>query len=171
MVGGRSAKGSTIVPCLMFAGPVHGKAEAAVQHYARIFPEGHIVKVERYRAGEGPEGTIKHGKFALAGQELVAMDSHVDHGFTFNEGLSLQVMCEDQKELDYYWDTLSEGGKKGPCGWLKDCFGVSWQIVPSRISEWMTSEDTAARDRAFGAVIRMEKLEIAAIQSAFDGTG
>ncbi len=84
--------------------------------------------------------------------------------------ISLQVMCKEQEELDRYWAALSDGGEKGPCGWLKDRFGVSWQVVPSNIAEWMTSKDIAARDRAFDAVMRMKKLDIAAIQAAFDGT-
>jgi predicted 3-demethylubiquinone-9 3-methyltransferase (glyoxalase superfamily) len=159
-----------IVPCLMFAGAVHGQAEAALHAYADIFPEGRITTVARYESGEGPEGTVKHGRVALAGQEMIAMDSHIDHGVTFNEAISLQVMREGQDELDRYWAALSEGGNKGPCGWLKDRFGVSWQVVPSSIAEWMTSKDTAARDRAFDAVMRMKKLDIAAIQAAFDGT-
>ena len=154
----------------MFVGAVHGKAEAAMRTYASIFPEGRIASVERYTAGEGPEGTVKHGRFVLGGQEMIAMDSHIDHGFTFNEAISLQVMCKDQDELNRYWAALSEDGKKGPCGWLKDRFGVSWQVVPIGIADWMTSKDIAARDRAFDAVMRMKKLDIAAIQAAFDGT-
>lgn len=80
-------------------------------------------------------------------------------------------MCKDQPEVDRYWAALSDGGEPGPCGWLKDCFGVSWQVVPAAIGEWMTSHDTAARDRAFNAVMGMKKLDIAAIQAAFDAAG
>jgi predicted 3-demethylubiquinone-9 3-methyltransferase (glyoxalase superfamily) len=170
IAGQRSPDGPIIVSCLMFAGAVHGQAEAALRAYSEIFPEGRINAIARYESGEGPEGTVKHGRVALADQEMIAMDSHFDHGFTFNEGISLQVMCESQDELDRYWAELSEGGNKGPCGWLKDRFGVSWQVVPSSISEWMTSKDTAARDRAFQAVMGMKKLDIAAIQAAFEGT-
>jgi predicted 3-demethylubiquinone-9 3-methyltransferase (glyoxalase superfamily) len=170
IVSQRSTDGAIIVPCLMFAGAVHGQAETAMRLYAEIFPEGRVTTVARYEAGEGPEGTVKHGRCVLAGQELIAMDSQVNHGFTFDEGLSLQVVCEGQDELDHYWDTLSEGGQKGPCGWLKDRFGVSWQVVPSSIADWMTSQDAAARDRAFNAVMQMKKLDIATIQAAFDGT-
>jgi predicted 3-demethylubiquinone-9 3-methyltransferase (glyoxalase superfamily) len=124
---------------------------------------------ERYAAGEGPPGAVKHGGFVLASQEMVAMDSHVDHGVTFNEALSLQVMCKDQDELDRYWAALAEGGEKGPCGWLKDRFGLSWQVVPTDIAEWMTSKDVAARDRAFEAMLQMKRLDIAALKRAFDG--
>ena len=160
-------RGATIVPCLMFAGAVHGKAEQALQTYARIFPDGHVDNLERYADGEGPVGTIKHGRISIAGQELIAMDSHVNHDVQFNEAVSLQVMCKDQKEVDRYWDALSEGGQKGPCGWLKDRFGVSWQVVPNSIVEWMASKDTAAKDRAFKAMLTMSKLDIAALEAAF----
>lgn len=171
IAGRRPEGGATIAPCLMFAGSQHGKAEAALNAYARIFRNARVEAFERYAAHEGPEGTIKHGRIAIGAQTLIAMDSHIDHGFTFNEGLSLQVMCDDQADLDRYWAALSEGGEEGPCGWLKDRFGVSWQVVPTGIAGWMSSKDTAARDRAFRAVMGMKKLDIAAIQAAFDGRG
>lgn len=161
--------GATIAPCLMFAGPRHGQAEQAMETYTRIFDGGHVARIERYRAGEGPEGTVKHGRFVLDGQDMVAMDSHDDHAFTFNEAVSLQVMCKDQVELDRYWAALSDGGQEGPCGWLTDRFGLSWQVVPERIADWMASTDTQARDRAFAAVMRMSRLDIAAIEAAFGG--
>ena len=113
---------------------------------------------------------VEHGRFTVAGQQMVAMDSHIEHGFSFNEALSLQVMCEDQDEVDLdYWDALSEGGEKGPCGWVKDCFGVSWQVVPDAMNKWMESPDVPARDRAFAAMMGMGKLDIATLQAAFDG--
>ena len=145
------------------------KAEAAMQGYTRIFPDSRVDSVARYEAGEGPEGTVKHGRFTLAGQPIVAMDSHLAHDVTFNEGVSLQVMCKDQAEIDRYWSALSEGGTPSVCGWLKDRFGFSWQIVPASIATWMASADTADRDRAFQAVMRMTKLDIAQIQAAFEG--
>jgi predicted 3-demethylubiquinone-9 3-methyltransferase (glyoxalase superfamily) len=171
MLGGRPQTGAKIAPCLMFAGSVHGKAEAALQRYANIFENARIDSIEHYGAGEGPENTVKHGRLSVGAQTLIAMDSHVEHGFTFNEAVSLQVVCESQREIDKYWDALSEGGEQGPCGWLKDRFGVSWQIVPKGIAEWMTSRDTAARDRAFHAVMGMKKLDIATIRTAFEGYG
>jgi predicted 3-demethylubiquinone-9 3-methyltransferase (glyoxalase superfamily) len=171
VIAGQRPKGAaTIAPCLMFTGPRHGKAEAALRAYAGIFRDARVEAIERYAANEGPEDTVKHGRISIGGQTLIAMDSHGPHAFTFNEGLSLQVMCEDQAELDRYWAALSaDGGEEGPCGWLKDRFGVSWQVVPVGISEWMASKDTPARDRAFQAVMGMKKLDIAAIQAAFEG--
>jgi predicted 3-demethylubiquinone-9 3-methyltransferase (glyoxalase superfamily) len=169
IAGRRPRGGAIIVPCLMFAGRQRGRAEEAMRAYTGIFPAGRIERLEPYAAGEGPQGTVKHGRFVLAGQEMIAMDSHVDHDVPFNEALSLQVMCKDQHELDRYWAALAEGGEHGPCGWLKDRFGLSWQVVPTAIAQWMTSEDTAARDRAFEAMLQMKKLDIAALQQAFEG--
>jgi len=169
ITGRRPGGGATIVPCLMFTGTQHGKAELAMQTYARIFPGGRIDNLERYAAGEGPAGTVKHGHLVADGLELIAMDSHFDHGFTFNEALSLQVRCEDQAELDRYWEALAKGGEHGQCGWLKDRFGLSWQVAPTIIASWMASQDVAARDRAFAALLQMSKLDIGALACAFDG--
>jgi predicted 3-demethylubiquinone-9 3-methyltransferase (glyoxalase superfamily) len=169
MAGQREPGTATIVPCLMFAGTQHGRAEEAMNAYTRVFPESRVGLVERYAAGEGPPGTVKHGRFALAGQEMVAMDSHVSHDVTFSEALSLQVMCRDQTEIDHYWASLSEGGEAGPCGWLKDRFGVSWQVVPRNIKHWMTSTNAGARDRVFRAIMGMTKMDIAALARAFEG--
>jgi len=170
VIAGRRPPGAaSIVPCLMFSGPQHGRAEEALRAYAAVFPGGRVEQVERYAAGEGPPGTVKHGRVLLGGQELVAMDSHVAHGTTFNEALSFQVRCEDQGEVDRYWAALGEGGAHGPCGWLKDRFGLSWQVVPAAMDRWMASGDGAARDRAFQAMLKMTKLDIAALQRAYEG--
>lgn len=171
MAGARPRDAAMIVPALMFTGAQQGLAAEAMRTYASIFPDGHVEVAERYAKGEGPEGSVKHGRVRLGAQELVAMDSHLDHGFGFNEALSLQVMCKDQREVDRYWDALGEGGEPGPCGWLKDRFGVSWQVVPSAVSRWFTTKDAAARDRAFEAVMHMQKLDIAGIERAFAGDG
>jgi predicted 3-demethylubiquinone-9 3-methyltransferase (glyoxalase superfamily) len=169
MAGRPAPGGATIVPCLMFTGAQAGRAAEAMRTYTRAFPDGRIQDVAHYEAGEGPTGSIKHGRFSLAGQDMVAMDSHYPHGFAFNEAASLQVMCEDQAEVDRYWTTLSDGGEEGPCGWLKDRFGLSWQVVPRGITEWMASPDGAARDRAFKAMLGMGKLDVAVLQAAFAG--
>lgn len=168
IAGQRPTGQATIVPCLMFTGAQQGRAEEAMRAYTAAF-HGRIGSTERYRTGEGPEGAVKHGRFFLAGQEMVAMDSQVAHDLAFNEALSLQVTCTDQHEVDRYWDVLSEGGEKGPCGWLKDRFGLSWQVVPASMAEWMTSKDAAARDRAFAAMLEMKKLDIATLEAAFAG--
>lgn len=169
MAGRRPPGGETIVPCLMYAGPQRGRAMEAMEAYTRAFPGGRIDLVDRYTEGEGPTNFVKHGRFVVAGQAMVAMDSHIDHAFGFDEGLSLQVMCKDQREVDHFWEALSEGGSKGPCGWVKDRFGVSWQVVPMAIAEWMSSRDVAARDRAFASMMGMTKPDVAALQAAFNG--
>jgi predicted 3-demethylubiquinone-9 3-methyltransferase (glyoxalase superfamily) len=153
----------------MFAGPQAGRAGEAMRIYTDIFPDGRIDVAEHYAAGEGPEGMVKHARFVLDGQEMIAMDSHLAHDITFNEALSLQVMCKDQKEVDRYWDALGDGGEPGPCGWLKDRFGLSWQVVPAAIVDWLTSKDVKARDRAFVAMMEMTKPDVAALKRAFEG--
>jgi len=173
ITGARPAGAATLVPCLMFSDAVHRRAEEALRFYAEVFPGGRIDTLERYQAGEAgpntPTDTIKHGRAVLDGQVLIAMDSHAPHGFTFSEGLSFQVACADQAEVDHYWTRLSAGGSPGPCGWLKDRFGLSWQIVPTRMTAMLTSPDTAARERAFAAMMSMGKLDLAAIEAAFAG--
>jgi predicted 3-demethylubiquinone-9 3-methyltransferase (glyoxalase superfamily) len=156
----------TIAPSLMFTGPQHGRAREAIDAYLGTFPRSSVERLEPYLAGEGPEGTIKYASFTLAGQPLAAMDSDYDHGFTFTEGVSLQVMCADQEEIDHYWRGLSAGGEAGPCGWLEDRFGVSWQVVPEALTEWMTHPDAEARERAFDAMLGMGKIDIAALRRA-----
>ena len=165
----RAAEGSRIVPCLMFSGAQYGRAEEAMKAYTAVFPDSRVVQLERYGAGLPAEGKVIHGRFVLAGQQLIAMDGHTAQRESFNEGLSLQVMCEDQAEIDHYWERLSAGGQPGVCGWLRDAFGLSWQIVPQRIADWVASRDTQANDRAFQAIMRMRKVDIAALDAAFAG--
>lgn len=169
IMGRRPASGNTIVPSLLFVGTQAGKATQALEQYARIFPGGQVVSLEHYGPGEGPAEMVKYGRAILAGHDLVAMDSDFDHKFAFNEGLSLQVMCDDQAEVDRYWEALAEGGEHGQCGWLKDRFGVSWQVAPTSIERWINSKDEAARARAFAALMEMTKLDIAALDAAFEG--
>jgi predicted 3-demethylubiquinone-9 3-methyltransferase (glyoxalase superfamily) len=166
MVSGEFSK---IMPCFMFSDDVHGKAAAAMQFYASTFSNSTITSSVHYEANEGPVDTIKHGRFVIAGQHMVAMDSHFKHGFSFNEGISMQAMCADQQELDALWEKLSTGGSKSRCGWLKDQFGVSWQVVPQQIAQWMTASDPAAKDRAFQAMLTMDKLDIATLERALQG--
>jgi predicted 3-demethylubiquinone-9 3-methyltransferase (glyoxalase superfamily) len=164
--------GQTIVPCLMFTGGVHGRAEEALRHFADVFPGGQVAVLDRYAADEGPAGTLKHGRASLGdGGQLVAMDSHLEHEAHFSEGVSLQVYCRDQAEVDRYWARLSDGGAEGPCGWLKDRFGVSWQVVPTAFIELMTAGERggAGYERAFRAMLDMRKLEIAALEGPAEG--
>lgn len=160
---------ATIAPCLMFTGEQHGRAREAMEHYLSAFPGSSVEFTDSYSADEGAEGTVKHARFALSGQPMAAMDSNYEHGFSFNEGVSLQVLCADQGQIDHYWRALSDGGEQGPCGWLKDRFGVSWQVVPEAIDEWMNHPDPAARERAFQAMLTMGKLDIEGLRRAAVG--
>ncbi len=160
---------ASIAPCFMFSDRVHGQALAAMTHWTRIFEGGRVERVEKYAAGEGPEGTVKHGRFTLAGQSFIAMDSHIKHDAAFNEGVSMQVMCATQAEVDRCWERLLEGGEPSQCGWLKDRFGASWQVVPRQVSTWLTTGDVAAHDRVFAAIMKMKKLDVATLERAFAG--
>lgn len=162
-------KDASIAPCLMFSDSQHGQANNAINFYTSVFPGSRIEVVERYKEGEGPVGTVKHGRFSLFGQTIVAMDSHIKHNVSFNEALSLQVMCDDQKEIDRYWESLSDGGAKSVCGWVTDRFGVAWQVPPRSTLQWIASSDSKANDRALNAIWRMKKIDIAAIERAHSG--
>jgi len=158
-----------IVPCLLFVGDHCGRAEDAMTFYASLFPNSEIEDVSRYGADETPdrEGTVKHAIFSLAGQEFRAMDSALDHAFTFNEAISFQIDCQDQTEVDRLADTLSAVPGAEQCGWVKDSFGLSWQIVPGRFMELIGDEfDPARAKRAMEAMMTMKRLDIAALERA-----
>ena len=161
--------GVRLVPCLMFSDANRDQAEAAIASYTSIFPDSRVERLERHTGDEAPAGTLRRGLFEIAGQPLVAMDSHIDHGFGFNEAVSLQIMCAEQREVDAYWHLLSQGGSEQMCGWLRDRFGVVWQVVPARTIEWLSSADHAARDRVVEAMMPMKKLQMDVLQRAFDG--
>lgn len=160
---------AAIAPCFMFSDSVHGQARAAMTRYTGLFPAGRIVAAEEYTAQEGPAGTLKHARFTVAGQGFVATDSHIKHNIAFNEGISMQLMCESQAELDRYWDALCDGGAPSQCGWLKDRFGVSWQVVPRQLAAWLTAAHGGVRERVFQAVMGMTKLDIATLEAAARG--
>ncbi len=148
-----------ISPCLMFTGDNAGKAEEAIRFYSSVFDNSSIISLSRYEAGEHDvEGTIKHGIFTLDGYVLRAMDSSMDHGFSFTEGISMVVDCETQDEIDYFWEKLTDGGSESQCGWLKDQYGVSWQIVPKILGELMS--DPERSQRVVEAFMPMKKLDI-----------
>jgi predicted 3-demethylubiquinone-9 3-methyltransferase (glyoxalase superfamily) len=145
-----------------------GRAEEAVDFYTSIFDGSRIVSTSRYGpAGPGAEGSLMTATFELAGQELVALNG--GPGFTFSQGISLFVDCETQEEVDDLWERLSDGGEQGPCGWLTDRFGVSWQIVPRALPKLLTAPDPERSRRVMEAMLQMGKIEIAALQRAYDG--
>jgi predicted 3-demethylubiquinone-9 3-methyltransferase (glyoxalase superfamily) len=158
-----------ITPMLMFVGKVAGKAEDAIRFYVSVFGNAAIGETLRYEVGEGPDarGTIKFAAFTLENVEFAAMDSAHDHKFTFNEAISLMVHCDTQAEIDDYWKKLSAVPSSEQCGWLKDKFGVSWQIVPRVMDEIMATKDKARLARVTEAFLKMKKLDIAALERAY----
>jgi predicted 3-demethylubiquinone-9 3-methyltransferase (glyoxalase superfamily) len=151
--------GQKFSPTLMFTGTQQGRAEEAIQLYTSIFDSSSIRGIARYEAGEGDvEGTVKHAQFNLGQQVFMAMDSSLPHAFGFNEGVSLVVECDTQEEINTFWNRLSEKGSQGQCGWLKDRFGVSWQIVPSILSELMS--DPERSQKVMEAFMKMKKFDI-----------
>ena len=157
----------TITPFLMFVGEQYGKAEEAMSFYISLFKNSSVTRIERYGAGEAEaEGTVKHARFALNGQQFMAMDSGREHPFTFTPAISFFVSCETQKEIDYFWEKLSAGGEKDRCGWLKDKFELSWQIVPTVLGELLSDKDAAKAQRVMTAMLKMVKLDIKKLKQA-----
>ncbi|HEV3408547.1 MAG TPA: VOC family protein [Gaiellaceae bacterium] len=150
-----------ITPCLWF----DTEGEDAARFYTSIFPNSRVVDVARYgSAGPRPEGTVMTVSFELDGQRFIALNGGPD--FTFNEAISLQVDCETQEEVDAFWSKLSEGGEEGPCGWLKDKYGVSWQIVPTALPRLLADPDREKSQRVMEAMLSMKKIEIDALERA-----
>ena len=151
-------------PCLWF----DGQAEAAANHYVSIFPNSKILTTIPYGPDSmGSEGSTMVVTFSLDGQDYVGLNGGPQ--FTFSEAVSFQIYCADQDEVDHYWERLSEGGEEGPCGWLKDRFGVSWQVVPTRLLELIEDADKDRAYRATQAMLQMRKIDIAEVERAADG--
>lgn len=158
-----------IVPSLLFVGDKLDKTEEAINLYTQTFKNSKIKHVEKYKAGEiAPEGSVKFAAFTLEGQEFSAMCGPGKHHFSFNEATSFVVNCENQEEVDYYWDNLSQGGdeKSQQCGWLKDKFGVSWQVVPSILGTLMSDKDPEKSKRVMEAMLKMKKLDVKELEEA-----
>jgi predicted 3-demethylubiquinone-9 3-methyltransferase (glyoxalase superfamily) len=156
---------SKIAPCLWF----NGQAEEAARFYVSLFPDSALLSTSRY--GEGaplPAGTALLVEFQLAGQRYQALNGGPQ--YTFSEAVSLSIDCKDAAEVDHFWEALSgDGGEEGPCGWLKDRFGVSWQVVPRCLSDLIVDPDPARAQKAMQAMFRMKKLDLAAMRAAADG--
>ncbi|MEC4019426.1 VOC family protein [Streptomyces sp. H27-D2] len=150
--------------CLWF----DGQAEEAANHYASIFKNSRIGAVGRYtEAGPGPAGSVLAVEFEVNGQKFVALNGGPQ--FTFNEAVSFQIHCAGQDEVDYYWDKLSAGGQEVACGWLKDVYGVSWQVIPSVLIDMISDPDPEKAQRATEAMLSMTKFDIAALRKAHAG--
>jgi predicted 3-demethylubiquinone-9 3-methyltransferase (glyoxalase superfamily) len=157
--------GQKFTPLLMFIGAQAGNAEKAIKFYTKVFKESAIKDIARYVKGENDvEGTIKHSRFRLCRDMFMAMDSSFPHKFGFNEGISFVVTCETQEEIDYFWNRLTDGGEESQCGWLKDQFGVSWQIIPSILGELMS--DPSKSQRVINAFLQMKKFDIEKLVNA-----
>lgn len=143
------------------------EAEEAARFYTSVFENSRIVHVARYTdAGPRPAGSVMTVEFELQGQRFIAINGGPE--FEFNEAVSFLITCEDQDEVDYFWSRLCEGGEEGPCGWLKDKFGLSWQVVPKGAEEIFSDPDPERANRAMMAMLGMRKLDLAALQSAAD---
>jgi predicted 3-demethylubiquinone-9 3-methyltransferase (glyoxalase superfamily) len=172
MAAGERTIRQKITPTLMYVGAQAGKAETAMRFYASIFPNARVGDIDRYGPGEEPDraGTVKHASFTLEGQQFAAMDSALAHEFAFNEAVSLMVRCEDQAEIDRYWTKLIDGGgQESMCGWLKDPFGVSWQVTPVALEEMLRDRDVRKVERVTDAFLKMRKFDLAELRRAFEG--
>jgi predicted 3-demethylubiquinone-9 3-methyltransferase (glyoxalase superfamily) len=165
----QDAVGQTIVPSLMFVGDQAGKAEEAIRFYAEVFGDAAVGDVARYGANQEPdrEGTVAYADFRLEGQPFAAMDSARQHDFTFNEAISFYVECETQGEVDALWEKLSAVPESEQCGWLKDQYGVSWQIIPKRLGELMNDPDPEKSGRVLEAMLQMKKIDVAQLEAAY----
>lgn len=158
-------------PTLMFSEQHRGQAKEAINYYSHVFPNAHIGPISFYGPGEPPAipGTIKLAAFSLAGQNFAAMDSAYPHGFAFNEAISFMVNCDTQEEIDYYWEKLSFVPEAEQCGWVKDQFGLSWQIVPTIMEKMMHTTDLDQLCRFTQAFLKMKKLDIEQLRQAYAG--
>ncbi|MEJ7694155.1 VOC family protein [Daejeonella sp.] len=159
-LGKISDVGQKISPCLMFTNKQYGRVDEAIAHYSSIFKNAEVDGILRYESTESAseEGKVKHAQIGLNGQKMMLMESAAAHDFTFTEGISLTVYCETQEEIDFYWKELTENGQESMCGWLKDEFGVSWQIIPSVLGKIMSDPKKAGK--AAQAFMSMRKLNI-----------
>jgi predicted 3-demethylubiquinone-9 3-methyltransferase (glyoxalase superfamily) len=156
--------GKALTTCLWF----DGQAEEAADYYLSIFPDSKLGRIGRStEAGPGPTGTVLAVEFELNGQKFVGLNGGPQ--FTFDEAISFQIHCANQDEVDYYWNKLSEGGQEGPCGWLKDKYGLSWQVVPGMLIDMIADPDPEKAKRTTEAMLSMGKLDIATLQKAYAG--
>jgi predicted 3-demethylubiquinone-9 3-methyltransferase (glyoxalase superfamily) len=164
--GSRDVTQQKFCPTLMFTGNSAGKAAEAVQFYSELYPDSKIEGIMHYsEEDQDKPGLVKHAQFTVKGYTLMAMDSSAEHGFAFNEAISLVVECDDQAEIDKYWDTLSaDGGNEVACGWVTDKYGLSWQIIPANLGGLMKEPERAKR--VMNALMQMKKLITADLESA-----
>jgi predicted 3-demethylubiquinone-9 3-methyltransferase (glyoxalase superfamily) len=167
--GGREIA-QKITPVLMFTGKQAGRCEDAIRFYTSVFRDARERGINRYGSGEEPdkEGTVRFGQFQLEGQQFAAMDSARPHDFTFNEAISLLVHCETQEEIDDYWERLSADPRAEQCGWLKDKYGLSWQITPRAMDEMLASKDKKKIAAVTAAFLKMKKFDLAKLKEVYE---
>src|SRR6478752_9095792 len=155
---------TTITPCLWFDNDL----EEAAEFYTSVFPNSSVEGLTRYTdAGPGKPGDVAYGTFALDGNRFLGINGGPE--FPFSEAVSFEVRCADQAEVDHYWSKLVDGGEESQCGWLKDRFGLSWQVVPTRLAELVGDPDPERANRATQAMLQMSKIDISALEQAADG--
>lgn len=172
MKGKYSDVNQKITPCFLFTDERFGKAEESVKFYTGIFPGSSVSGILLYQENEGAQvkGKVKHSQYIIDDKVFMAMDGAGEHKFGFNEAVSFVVECSNQEEVDYYWDKLTaDGGQESMCAWLKDKFGVSWQIVPAKLGELIGSPDKEKAGRAMQAMLKMKKIIITDLEKAYDG--
>ncbi len=161
---------NVIIPSLLFTGGNFGKAEEALNYYSSLFKNSEICVIARYEKDEGnSEGKIKYSQCNLNGNEFIIMESGMEHLFAFNEAISFVVNCESQEEVDYFWDKFTEEGAESMCGWLKDKYGLSWQIVPSTLIDLLGDSDPEKSQRVMTAMLQMKKIVIDDLKKAHKG--
>lgn len=160
---------SEMIPSLLFTQQNAGQAEDALTFYASVFPDSTVGTLARYEEGSEPNepGTIMYGEAMILGQKIIAMDSALSHEYTFNEGVSLLIECDDQAEIDLYWNQLSANPAAEQCGWLKDAFGVSWQIVPTRLNDMLQNGTPEQVEAVTNSFMAMKKFDIAELEKAY----
>ena len=165
MLGHKSK--SKLMPNMLFTGQQNGKANEAIHYYTNLFKGATVINIDTYKKGEpDTEGNIKYAQFELNELSFGAMDSSAPHQFSFNEAVSFIITVDTQEEIDYYWNYLIQNGAPGKCGWLKDKFGISWQVVPTCLGKFMTNPATAPK--AAYAFLQMSKFSIADLEKAVE---
>ncbi|MGI8403683.1 MAG: VOC family protein [Thermomicrobiales bacterium] len=164
-----SGEPQSITPFLTFVGDQNGHAEEAINFSTSLFANSRVEQINRYGPGLGePEDAVVHARFTLASQPFIAMESSLEHVFSFTEATSFSVRCESQEEVDDLWEKLTDGGEPGQCAWLKDKYGLSWQIVPRALMEMLQDEDPEKSSRVMQAMLKMTKIDIAELRRAYD---
>lgn len=160
-----------IVPNLMYTGEQAGRAAEAIEFYTSLFDNSKIESLSNYSEGEEPnqQNMVQYASFTLEGQQFAAMDSAINHGFAFDEAFSILVNCDNQEQIDFFWEKLSVVPETEQCGWLKDRFGVSWQISPRILEKMMSTKNEEKKQRVVQAFLKMKKMDIAELERAYEG--